>query len=347
MTDANPSMGGRRPGEWLADRVALLAGLAVALALAAPSRSLARRSDLLLSILVLFTAIAIEPRRLIALRERPVTLAVLSLAPFLGLTAIAWVLSRPFGGATRDGVLSLGLSSSEVASVGLVALAGGDVVLALGVLTGSLVAAAVLGPVLAVLVAHTSGHAGGLRLLGRFALVVLVPLTGGLVLRRLLPRLADAEDAIGGLSALTVCLLLYAALSGLNGGRELLDDALGSLAFMIVAGGLAILATRLIGHADAPTVGLTTWLRDFAVAAALATQAFGPSAASVAGVYGALMLLGGAITATLLRRGKDPGGVAGRQKAHSANSSGSGDHGSKDRSAVSAATARSSAPGRE
>ena len=43
-------------------------------------------------------------------------------------------------------------------------------------------------------------------------------------------------------------------------------------------------------------------LRDFAVAAALASQAFGPSAATVAGVYGVLMLLVGAAAAQLLRR---------------------------------------------
>lgn len=43
-------------------------------------------------------------------------------------------------------------------------------------------------------------------------------------------------------------------------------------------------------------------LRDFAVAAALASQAFGPSAATVAGVYGVLMLLVAAAGAQLLRR---------------------------------------------
>jgi predicted Na+-dependent transporter len=43
-------------------------------------------------------------------------------------------------------------------------------------------------------------------------------------------------------------------------------------------------------------------LRDFAVAAALASQAFGPAAATVAGVYGVLMLLVGAAAAHWLPR---------------------------------------------
>jgi hypothetical protein len=53
---------------------------------------------------------------------------------------------------------------------------------------------------------------------------------------------------------------------------------------------------------DRTAVLLSTWLRDFAVAAVLATEAFGTRAGSVAGVYGALMLLAGAAAATIIRR---------------------------------------------
>jgi BASS family bile acid:Na+ symporter len=289
-------------GDWPADRIAPVAALAVVLALTAPSRALARRSDLLLAGLVLFTAMGIEPRRLLALRDRPLTLLGLSIGPVLLLTGAAWLLARPFTGSARDGVLSLGLASTEVASVGLITLAGGDAVLALGVLTGSLVVSAVLGPLLAGVLAHTAGHTGGVSLLGRFALVVLAPLAGGLALRGARPSIARAQSTLNGLSAVTVCVLLYAALSGVSGGAQLLQDAVGSLAFMIVAGVLALAVTRLLGGLDRPAVGLTTWLRDFAVAAALASQAFGSRAASVAGIYGAVMLLAGTITATLLRR---------------------------------------------
>jgi hypothetical protein len=43
-------------------------------------------------------------------------------------------------------------------------------------------------------------------------------------------------------------------------------------------------------------------LRDFAVAATLATQAFGTSATTVAGIHGVLMLIAGALTTASLRR---------------------------------------------
>lgn len=48
------------------------------------------------------------------------------------------------------------------------------------------------------------------------------------------------------------------------------------------------------------TGALVIELRDFAVAAALAAQAFNPAAATVAGVYGVLMLITGAAAVELL-----------------------------------------------
>ena len=70
----------------------------------------------------------------------------LSLAPFAVLVPLAWAISRLFDSPVREGVLTLGMSSTEVAAVGLVALAAGDAALALGALTGSLIAAATIGP---------------------------------------------------------------------------------------------------------------------------------------------------------------------------------------------------------
>lgn len=287
---------------WLTERIAALAVLAAVLALVAPSHPLARRSDLLLGALVVFTALGIAPRRLVALRARTRALLVLSVGPFLALTTLAWALGRAFSEPTRDGILALGLSSSEVASVGLVALAGGDAVLALGALTGSLVTSAVFGPLVAAGLGHTTGHASSTALLGRFAFVVLVPLLVGLAVRRVLPVIGRGDGALGGLSTLTVCALVYAALSGLSTGQQLPAAVLGSLAFLLASGLLALLAARLTSRADGAAVGLPVGLRDFAVAAALASQAFGPGAAAVPGVYGVLMLIAGAITATLLRR---------------------------------------------
>jgi bile acid:Na+ symporter, BASS family len=280
-----------------------LALAAAGLALLVPSRSLAERSDYVLAALVLFVALGIAPSELAAtLRERRLTLAALVVAPFAVLAPLAWVLSRPFDGPVSDGVLALGVSSTEVAAVGLVALAGGSAALALGALTGSLVVSALAGPPVLGLLAGAGADVAVGELVGRFALVVLVPLAAGLAVRALVPRLRDAEGELAGLAALTVVVLVYGAMSGADEGSTLLSAALAALLFLAgsalpVAAWIALASRELRS-----TGGLVIGLRDFAVAAALAAQAFGPAAAGVAGVYGVLMLLVGAAAAQPLSR---------------------------------------------
>jgi predicted Na+-dependent transporter len=293
-------------GSW--DAVALrvagavlpLTVLAGAGALLAPSAAVAQRTDLLLAALVLVTALGIEPHRLRIVRERPGAVIALSVAPFAVLTPAAWGIGRAFSdGPVRDGVLALGLAPTEVAAVGLVALAGGSAALALAALTGSLIVCAVWGPLAAGLLAD--GEVDVAPLLGRFALVVLLPLAAGLVLRALAPRLSRAEPTLAALSTVTVAALAYGALASTPGAAE--------LARATAAGGLFLAASALVAWlwarrttTEPAVTGLAVSMRDFAVAATLATQAFGPRAGTVAGVYGVLMLVFGAAVAGVLRR---------------------------------------------
>ena len=152
---------------------------AAALALLVPSGALASHSDLLLALLVLATALGISAGDLARLRDHAGAVALLCILPLVALAALAWLIGRAFDVDVRDGLLAVGLSSSEVASVGLVALAGADATIALGAVTGSLILAAVLGPVAIGLVAGHSGHGGTGHLLARFALVVIAPLIAG------------------------------------------------------------------------------------------------------------------------------------------------------------------------
>jgi BASS family bile acid:Na+ symporter len=276
-----------------------LALVAAGLGLLAPSDTLADRSDLVLAALVLSTALAIAPSQLVALRERKTALAALVFVPFCALGALSWLVGRLFDDTVRDGLLALGVSSTEVAAVGLVALAGGSAVLALGALTGSLVLSALAGPPTLALLAGAGADVDVGELIARFALVVLLPLLVGLAIRALVPRLAGVEDELGGLAAIIVVVLVYAAMSGSDEDAELLSAALASLLFLVVSA-LPVLAWIALAEHDLRLTGaFVIELRDFAVAAALATQAFDSSAASVAGVYGVLMLLLGAAATQL------------------------------------------------
>jgi predicted Na+-dependent transporter len=284
-----------RATEWMLP----LAVLAAAVALLVPSHGVAERSDIVLGALVLFTALAIAPAQLATLTAHKAQLAVLIAAPFVVLVPLAWLISRLFTGAVRDGTLALGVASTEVAAVGLVALAGGSAVLALGALAGSLVASALLGPVLLGALAGASDVAVG-ELIVRFALVVLVPLAVGLAVRATVPRLEHAEANLSGLATLAVVLLVYAAMSGAGEGGDLLPAAAASALFLGAAAAPAMAWMALTRRELRVTGALVIELRDFAVAAALAAQAFGPAAATVAGVYGVLMLIVGAAAAHAL-----------------------------------------------
>ncbi len=215
--------------------------VAAALALLVPSGAVAGRSDVLLALLVLATALGIPWSELTALRSRAATVALLSVAPLVVLAAFAWALGHAFGSFTRDGVVAVGLSSSEVASVGLTALAGADATVALGAVAGSLVLAALAGPVAIGWLAGGHGHAhgGSGQLLARFALVVLAPLCAGVAVRSVRASgawLARRDDERDGIAALTVIVLVYASLSGTHGSHGLGSALAASVCFCAGSG---------------------------------------------------------------------------------------------------------------
>jgi len=227
-----------------------LALLAAVLALIVPSQGVADRSDLLLAALVLATALGISGADLLALRRHAAAVTILSVAPLIVLALAAWALGQLFGESTRDGLLAVGLSSSEVASVGLAALAGADATIALGAVTGSLVLSALLGPVAIGWLAGHAGHSGSGHLLARFALVVILPLIAGVAVRSANVAAAwlrrrDAER--DGVAAVIVAVLVYAALSGTRGAHGLgaaLVARFSSFPLVVAAGlGLGMVAS--------------------------------------------------------------------------------------------------------
>lgn len=71
------TLGVERAGDWIVDHVAIVAVVAVALGLLVPSSGLASDSNVLLAVLVLFTAAQIDPRRLRELRRRAALIAAI------------------------------------------------------------------------------------------------------------------------------------------------------------------------------------------------------------------------------------------------------------------------------
>jgi predicted Na+-dependent transporter len=294
----------RRVAEHVPDFLPVLALLAAAIAHLIPSAEATRRVDVLLAVLVLVTALDIDPRQLpsVGARLRPIVL--LAVLPLIVLAAAAWGIAQTVHGDVRDGVLALGVAPAEVASVGLIGLIGGAAELAIAVLALSLVLSAIAGPPILAVLGNTAYGAHGAHvapLLGRFALVVIVPLVAGLLLRGWRPELARRELELSVCSCLIVVLLIYASVSGTHGG-ELGTVTLVSAAFLAVSALLAAGAATAFRTRLDPSVALTIGMRDFAVAAALGAGAFGSRAAEVPGIYGTLMLIAGAIATAVIRR---------------------------------------------
>jgi bile acid:Na+ symporter, BASS family len=271
-----------------------LVAAATVTGLVAPSPGLADRADLILAALVLAVGLTVEPRDVRASLARRRTVAALSLLPLVTLLPLAVGLGALFASPERDGLVALGLASTEVAAAGLVTLAGGNAALALTVVSVSLVASAVVAPIAAPLLVE--GGADSVELLVRFSAVVLVPLAVALAFRaggrgRRVEPIAERSAGV------ILAVLVYASLGDVEDPSEIGPAVLAAALFLA---GSAVPAALLLRKGR--TAPFVFGLRDFAVAAALATQFDAPGAASTAAVYGVLMLVAAAVAAEALRR---------------------------------------------
>jgi BASS family bile acid:Na+ symporter len=288
---------------------AVLAAAVIGLAVQRPLAWLAARQGInaLLIILVFATAVTIDPRALRrAAAEWPRILAAV-LAGVTVLPALSWAVAHLVpAGPLRDGVLVTGLAPCEIASVATTALAGGEAAVAAGVLIGSTLATVVLAaPILTLEAGHAGFSPAGV--IANLALVVALPLAAGIALRSwpspvaraLAGRRAETAASRTAVAAVAALVALVAAEIHRSAGYA---AVVGALVLFLAA--TAVIG-RVLGVRSARPTGsallLTTSMRDFAIAAALAAAAFGPEAAAPLGLYGIAVLIWGTAAAGALR----------------------------------------------
>jgi predicted Na+-dependent transporter len=268
--------------------------------------------NILLAILVFATAVTIDPAELRRLGSAwPRLLAALG-AGVTVLPALSWVAAHLVpSGPLRDGTLTVGLAPAEIASVATTAMAGGAAALSAGVLIGSTVTTVLLAaPILRLESAHAAFSTAGLMV--NLTLVVALPLAAGIALRALAHNhgntaLAALATPRGEAIASRIALASVAALVALIAAEVHLSSGYLAVAAALTA---FLAASALVGNLigartappDASALLLTTSMRDFAIAAALAAAAFGPRAAAPLGLYGILVLLWGTAAAGHLRQ---------------------------------------------
>jgi predicted Na+-dependent transporter len=309
---------------------AVLAAAVIGLSVQRPLAWLAARQgiNVLLAVLVFATAVTIEPA---ALRRAASAWQRLSVALVIGATvlpALSWAVARIVpAGPLRNGVLTVGLAPCEIASVATTAMARGEAAIAAGALIGStVVAVAIAGPVLALEAGHAGFSPGGV--IANLALVVALPLATGLALRasagpaagvreeraptliawrawsataRALatPRAQRAASHVA-LAAVAALVALIASEVHLSAGYATVAAAL--VVFLLASAAVGRVLGLRVPRPEAAALLLTTSMRDFAIAAGLATAAFGPPAAAPLGLYGILVLVWGTAAAGTLRR---------------------------------------------
>ncbi len=288
--------------QWLVPLVLVVAAFGVAFPI--PGRLLAGADGIpvALAVLVASTGVSITLGQLRQARDATGRLIVIVAVTSVVLPAMAWAASHLTGpGPLRDGVLATGVAPAEVASVALAGIGGGDAALTAALLVGStLVTVLAAGPILTAL-----GAAATVRsttLLTQLALVVALPLATGITTRATfrLTRAALAISAAVGTLALLV--LLWQVASQITLQAAYLPVALALLAFIAGSAVLGWLLTAGLPPARRLALALPVAMRDFAVAAGIATAAFGPAAAAPLGIYGVLVLLAGALAAQLTHR---------------------------------------------
>ena len=289
------------------ERYLLVLVLAIAAAGAAgpgPGRAVAAGNgiDAALAVLVFATGLSIRLADLAAVRLAWRRVALVLGVSTAALPALAWAASLLIGDQElRSGMQAVGVAPAEVATVALCVIAGGEAALCATLLAASTVITVLAaGPILSLLGAPVIVSSAGL--LGNLAVVIALPLATGVALRAAWSPSPGLDAAVRLVTVLALLVLLWQVASQIR-----LDAAYTRVIIALVAyvAGSALLGRILASGAPpgrATAVLLPVAMRDFAVAAGIATAAFGPAAAAPLGAYGVLVLLAGSLAAIIARR---------------------------------------------
>ena len=284
--------------------VLVLVAAAVGLAAPGPGRavSAANGIDAALAVLVFATGLSLQLADLAAAGRAWRRITLVLLVSTVTLPALAWASSQLIGSEQlRSGMQAVGVAPAEVATVALCVIAGGEAAVCAVLLVGSTIITVLgAGPILSLLGAHASVSSAGL--LGNLAVVVALPLAAGVAVRAFWSPGAGSEAAVRLVTVLALLFLLWQVASQirLNAAYTWVIAAL-----VVYIAGSAVLGRLLAAGLPgdrATAILLPVAMRDFAVAAGIATAAFGPAAAAPLGAYGVLVLLLGSGVTLLSRR---------------------------------------------
>lgn len=286
----------------------VIAAGAAGVAAPSPGRAVAAGNgiDIALAILVFATGLSLRLADLAAVRLAWRRIAVVLLVSTTALPLLAWAASRLIGEEVlRSGMQTVGVAPAEVATVALCVIAGGEAAVCATLLAASTIITVVAaGPILSLLGASVIVSASGL--LGNLAVVVALPLAAGVALRAVWSPGARPEALVRLVAVLALLLLLWQVASQITLDAAYTRVIIALVVYIAASAGLGQVLAVGAPARRATAVLLPVAMRDFAVAAGIASAAFGPAAAAPLGAYGVLVMLTGSAVTLLARRRARP-----------------------------------------
>lgn len=231
----------------------------------------------------------------------------LSLLPLLGF-GLYQLLPNP---ALAIGMLAIGVAPSEITSALMTMLAGGNLALATRLMAFSIFLAAFLTPLWLGLFLGQSVplDLGGMVI--ELGLIITLPFVVASGLRTRYSGLANYETEFGGLSALSVILLIFVvggSLARFGFSPEVGWLALACLGFNLAGYGLGLAISRLSHQKLPQTIALvfSSGMREFGIATAVALDFLPPGAALAPALYGLIMMLSASLLASYFKKKLSP-----------------------------------------
>ena len=306
MSEAGPTLSAAAS---LSERFLMLLVLAVAaagVAAPAPGRAVTAGNgiDIALAVLVFATGLSLRLADLAAVRLVWRRLTVVLLVSTAALPFLAWAASLLIGDRVlRSGMQAVGVAPAEVATVALCVIAGGEAAVCAALLVASTIITVVAaGPILSLLGGSVIVSSAGL--LGNLALVIALPLAAGVAVHAIWSPGPALDGVIRLVTVLALLVLLWQVASQIRLDSAYTRVIIALVVYVAASAALGkVLGVRATaGRATA--ILLPVAMRDFAVAAGIASAAFGAAAAAPLGAYGVLVLLVGSAVALVTRRGQ-------------------------------------------
>lgn len=205
------------------------------------------------------------------------------------------------------GMILLGASPGGTASNVVCYLARGNVALSISLTSLSTLLAVILTPWLSWAYIDASIHVPALEMLKSILLLVIAPVSAGVVINQYLHKIIRPLETLFPLISVISIVLIIAIVVALNNAR-LMDLSLLLLLAVISHNTIGLLsgyfAGRLFGFSarDSRTLAIETGMQNSGLAVALALKYFAPAAALPGAIFSLWHNLSGALLASIWRR---------------------------------------------